>query len=245
MKADRYKDPLRCNDPFPTRLRDLMKERDVTQKTLADAAGVKRQTISAYTDGSADPTLPKLCAMADFFGVSLGNLVGREPAQHPENNDIMDRLGLSEAAIQKLEDCRAGKGTSVDDAIPVIISTLLETPIGESVLRLLAKYVFSDFSTIYDMDSTFVTPIRNLAFRAARAADHNGPGGPVYPVSAEAIADTFILEVPSKLKELRDSVKSWDYKVSPRKVDPNEWKKTREKFELAFKDARKDPGTEE
>ena len=63
--ADKKKD--RYNEPFPVKLRGLMNNRHVTQQVLVEAIGVKRQTISAYSDGSTDPTLSKLSAMTDYF----------------------------------------------------------------------------------------------------------------------------------------------------------------------------------
>jgi putative transcriptional regulator len=51
---------------------------DVTQKELADAVNVTRQTINAIERGRYDPSLELAFALADFFGCDIGDIF------HPE-----------------------------------------------------------------------------------------------------------------------------------------------------------------
>ncbi len=46
-------------------------EADVTQKQLADAVGVSRQTINAIERGRYDPSLELAFALASFFDCSI------------------------------------------------------------------------------------------------------------------------------------------------------------------------------
>ena len=46
-------------------------EADVTQKQLADAVGVSRQTINAIERGRYDPSLELAFALAAFFDCSI------------------------------------------------------------------------------------------------------------------------------------------------------------------------------
>ena len=48
-KSDHYRDPL------PTRLRMLIKERDVTHEQLGQAVGVSRGSIGQYVNGDSTP----------------------------------------------------------------------------------------------------------------------------------------------------------------------------------------------
>ena len=50
----------------------------VTQKAVADYIGLSRQAYAHYEFGDRYPDLKTLCKLADFFGVSVDYLLGRE-----------------------------------------------------------------------------------------------------------------------------------------------------------------------
>lgn len=54
-----------------TKLKNLRKQKKVTQQELADRIGLNRATISNYEVGRRTPHLPELQLFADFFGVGL------------------------------------------------------------------------------------------------------------------------------------------------------------------------------
>ena len=62
---------------FPTRILEL-------QKDIANASGVTVRNYQRYEKGEAQPTLPVLLKLADYFNVSLDYLVGRsdDPTRH-------------------------------------------------------------------------------------------------------------------------------------------------------------------
>lgn len=118
--------------PFPKRLRILMDETKHTQKELAENLGLTRQAVSCYSDGKTAPDWEKLATIADFFSVSADWLIGLIPEDGPRKPNFELRaacefIGLSEAAIGSLLECRANCG-NVDG-----ISTLLQ---GISVTEL-------------------------------------------------------------------------------------------------------------
>lgn len=98
--------------PFAKRLRHLLQnednisplERKVTQSELAEATGITRQALNAYTLGISAPDISRLCKIADFFGVSCEYLLGRTEAQNYEYAGLIDELGLTEAAIKLLKE---------------------------------------------------------------------------------------------------------------------------------------------
>lgn len=55
-------------------LRDLRKERGITQGDLADAIEVSRQTINAVEADKYDPSLPMAYRLAAFFDVPVEEL---------------------------------------------------------------------------------------------------------------------------------------------------------------------------
>ena len=68
------------------RIRDLREDRDLTQAQLGAAIGVSQRTYAYYE--SVQRMLPPqiLCALADYYGVSVDYLLERtdEPTPHSQ-----------------------------------------------------------------------------------------------------------------------------------------------------------------
>ena len=60
-------------------LANLRASYGMTQEELAEKIGVSRQAVTKWEASESVPELPKLIQLADFFGISLDKLVGREP----------------------------------------------------------------------------------------------------------------------------------------------------------------------
>lgn len=86
---------------FSERLKRLRVEKGITQKELADRLHISRSTIAGYESLGKEPDGEKLCALADFFGVSVDYLLGvtnsREPSKTPAASAAVQRP--AEAAI--------------------------------------------------------------------------------------------------------------------------------------------------
>ena len=102
---------------FSERLKKLRMEKGITQKELADRLHISRSTIAGYESLGKEPDGEKLCALADFFGVSVDYLLGvtdsREltsptptppaAAQRPVEAAIAGELGsLSDRQLDRL-----------------------------------------------------------------------------------------------------------------------------------------------
>jgi repressor LexA len=90
---------------FGKRMAQLRKERQMTQDDLAAALRVSRSAIGMYEQGRREPDFEFLDTVADFFGVSIGFLVGGsdERGEYPrhdiwEENQIR-RLTAYEMAL--------------------------------------------------------------------------------------------------------------------------------------------------
>ena len=59
-----------------TRLRELQRAKKLTQQELADIAEVSKRTIQNWEDGTSNIKLEKAKKLADYFGVSVGYLLG-------------------------------------------------------------------------------------------------------------------------------------------------------------------------
>ena len=62
---------------FAERLRELRREKKVTQSKMADFLGIKLRSYQNYEGGGHYPDVPGLMKMADYFGVTTDYLLGR------------------------------------------------------------------------------------------------------------------------------------------------------------------------
>ena len=62
---------------FAERLRELRREKGVTQLEMANFMGVKHRSYQNYEGGDRRPDYEKLVALADYFGVTTDYLLGR------------------------------------------------------------------------------------------------------------------------------------------------------------------------
>ena len=70
---------------FSENLRRLRKAKDIKQEALAEAMNVSRQTVSKWENGTAMPDFKKLNALAEYFGVTMDELLGF--SNDKNNND--------------------------------------------------------------------------------------------------------------------------------------------------------------
>ena len=72
---------------FQEKLYTLRKQQGLSQEDLANIIGVSRQAVQKWEAGTARPDLDNLMALAQFFGVTLDELVGfaERPAPSAQN----------------------------------------------------------------------------------------------------------------------------------------------------------------
>ncbi|MDR0904669.1 MAG: helix-turn-helix domain-containing protein [Oscillospiraceae bacterium] len=92
--------------PMGEIIRQLRRERNLTQKQLAELIGVGDRAISKWECGDGLPDISQLVPLADAFGVSADALLGRVPVNRvkKENAEYIDigDLDLSVAAAGRL-----------------------------------------------------------------------------------------------------------------------------------------------
>ena len=94
------------NSTLAVRLRELINEKKTTITNVAEVADVTRQAVSAYQDGSSQPTADTLKKIAKHFNVSVDWLLGLSETKStdPKVKEICEYTGLSEEAIEKLHE---------------------------------------------------------------------------------------------------------------------------------------------
>jgi len=112
---------------FPKMLRELLESHPKTNakttlKELAEAVGIRQQTVSLYKNGETQPTPETLVKIGEFFGVSVDYLL---TGVSSENKAINEELGLSEDAIDMLKRAKDADSFDGGPALVEIINELL------------------------------------------------------------------------------------------------------------------------
>ena len=63
---------------FSDSLKTIRKQSKKTQRETAEYLGINIRTYQNYEGGQSEPNIPSLIKLADFFMVSLDELVGRD-----------------------------------------------------------------------------------------------------------------------------------------------------------------------
>lgn len=92
------------NSILAVHLRELITERKTTITKIADVADVTRQAVSAYQDGSSQPTADTLTKISKHFNISVDWLLGLSEAKttDPKIKEICEYTGLSEKVVNAL-----------------------------------------------------------------------------------------------------------------------------------------------
>ncbi len=67
---------MEYENKFKDVLKELRTERNLGQVELAKAIGVSKGVISLWENGLREPTMYSLISLAEFFNVSIDELVG-------------------------------------------------------------------------------------------------------------------------------------------------------------------------
>ena len=63
------------------RLKELRKEKKLTQAKVAEALGITQQSYARWENGKVTPTSEKLAQIAKFYGVTTDYLLGEQTAE--------------------------------------------------------------------------------------------------------------------------------------------------------------------
>lgn len=101
------------SDTLAERLKDLRRDRKLTFEQAAEGIKIKKSALYSYEDTeertAKAPGMKSLIKLARFYGVSIDYLCCQTEARNPSNASGVDGLGLSEEAIERLENWKHKK----------------------------------------------------------------------------------------------------------------------------------------
>ena len=101
----RVKDPSLVPE-FGKKIQQLRKEKGLKQSELAEKINLTRELISYYESRCKNPTSEIIKTFADFFSVSVENLMSVEPLSKRTRKGPKTRLEKQLEAIQSLPDAK-------------------------------------------------------------------------------------------------------------------------------------------
>ena len=100
-------------------IKELRKNKRMTQKDLAEAMRVSQQTVGAWETERAIPGADTLSDLADYFNVTTDYLLGRP---EKKDDDNVDYVALDKA----LDNARSFDGEPMDDHDREILRGILK-----------------------------------------------------------------------------------------------------------------------
>ncbi len=172
-------------------LKELRKEKDITQEQLAEELGVSGRTISRWETGSNMPDISLLVGIADFFGVSVSEIIRGERKSETMKEEVKEVAeNMSDYAKAEKESLiKSIRNMSIIGLVALIIYMLLDgTGIYDRNNLLRYAYGISE-SLIYVtvlMFPLYTTGLlgRIREMRSAQAGPRTGIPGPVLKVIA-------------------------------------------------------------
>ena len=83
---------------FAIKLKELRKDAKLTQAELADVLGIKRATVTQYESGRISPSNNVLLKLANYFRVSVEELISLEGSE--KDDAFFTNIQLSEKSIK-------------------------------------------------------------------------------------------------------------------------------------------------
>ena len=102
---------------FAARISELRKEKHMTQEELAKKIGMKRGVIGYYEASAKNPTIDTVKRFADFFNVSISELI-EEPTPETAKPGPIPKLHRQMSKIKRLSPARQ---KMISKAIDVLI----------------------------------------------------------------------------------------------------------------------------
>lgn len=81
---------------FDKKFKELRKSKALKQGEIAEIFNTDRSTIGKWEQGRSTPTVEMLTVIADYFGVSVDYLLGRETEETLEQKEPINTDGLSD-----------------------------------------------------------------------------------------------------------------------------------------------------
>ncbi len=130
-------------------LKTLRKEKDLTQEQLAEQLGVSARTISRWETGSNMPDISLLVEIAEFYNISVTELIDGERKSEEMNEEVKEVAGkmADYAGTEKAAIIRNIRNHSLFGLCSVIVLIILKMTVSEGYSRV-TDYIITYCQTL-------------------------------------------------------------------------------------------------
>lgn len=191
------------NSCFPSRLRELRKEKGVSQDALSKELGVTKSTIGLWETGDTLPDAKAIFDLANYFGVSADWILGRSDIQSVDNDvrKIHDMLPLSEKAINSLLRMSCPDNLGGDPEIVYALNILLE---GMSLMNPDGCIDVCGFALLCISDYFKFHPTTDFIWPEHILDVANVPENTLTKLTNQALEAQLLNEISESLKHLKE-----------------------------------------
>lgn len=220
----KYSSEANKNALFPSRLRELRKERDVSQATLASALGVSKSTIGLYETGDTLPDAKTIYDIAKYFSVSSDYLLGLSDATKQEFHDFAEMTHFSHLTVAHLQTLGGlGCDTLRNRRNRASFEYLFLSNEFDEILALLREYLDTTSIDFPENNNGLIDMYCELDEKISGISD-----GLLHVVTSPLLAQTLLSKAQRKIQEAFETVKKniddvggWDKLYAQTKTAPS------------------------
>lgn len=161
------------------RLKEARKNLGYSLEKVAELCGIQQyQTVSSWENGNSTPSIEKLIKLADLYDCEIGYLIGEYDCKRRTIDSVEKITGLSEKAVESLEN----DNFFDKDRVNALNELLLFNDGEDGILGLIKSYLYHNYTG----------PDINI--------------GNNLNINGKTVADTFLLQILSELRALREKV---------------------------------------
>lgn len=153
---------------FSQNLKALRENQGLKQYEVSLSLNLPRVTYTCYEIGTREPNFKTLCALADYFGVTTDQLLGRAPL--PDENVGKEVTKLEKGLTRRLEECllafveRVSRGEATTEA---------EVQALPAVSQVLVNLQNIQMNPRLDLDNKSTIPHLQQLLKEERKRDHS------------------------------------------------------------------------
>ena len=133
------------------RIKELRKERDMTQEELGELLGVKRATVSKYENDQMAPSIDVLKKLSEIFSVSINYILGYKLYSDSTSEKFNKSLILTDKEAKVVEATKGLDDKSMQTAVEFlklfnenIVENKKRSMLSDDELELINNYRFLD-----------------------------------------------------------------------------------------------------
>lgn len=193
------------NAPFPSQLRELRKEKGISQEVLAKTLGVSKSTVGLWETGDTLPDAKALHDIAVYFKVTSDYLLGLSRSPKQESHKFADITHFIPPTIQKIMlYSRNGRDDKISKRDRISFECIICSQEFDEILDLLRDYL-DLFAHIHDENRTsqeYLSMYVNLDSAVDKVSK-----GRLHVISSSLFAQTIITRAQDKIRAQFEHIK--------------------------------------